>query len=1034
MSPPRQDVSSRRMTRNSNPDKLPPGLVNGRPPMAAAVDMQAIAPIESTSGPDGGGEGDDSASVTTSSIISKRSTNKRQSATNTTASKKTASKKTAKSQSGPKQQSFQQPEPPSSTIASADRTQSLARSATSANSHRPTSLQAHGGIDENSPLGEWEKDGMPSSDEPTSSSSDDPNDEPYLPSQKRGPSGATSASKRRRKAAAPVKATRKSTPHAQADRPDENPIFSFNHSSTRALGAFPALRSLTDNVEAVIRAARAQNHFRTGLQAESHQRLKASIEALPNPPQRHVLALLLNRYTSFCETQEADVPAFPLSVSSSSASNVGEISLMHLHAFPVLDDQPAKVAIFLARATDTPFGERLRRRFPQPSTYPLPIAGRDDQGSLLGLSEGSRVDLALIRCWLQAFCYAQGAIAPVWGPALPPFDFSLASIARDAAIIDIVATFQQLEGWTPSLHRTKLTAMGNGSSQIALQTSQATAGSVDSVMRPPSQDIEAAEARTAQRASAMTPLSQAISEHNARAAKRGSTANVRPRDAGTSMMSLFPQLATGNHVPIFEMTHRPQNSPVGMAQSLPDHSWTPPSSIAARPWPLSNYGAHPLPIEPEMPIKHQASNFAAQVGSTTPSLSANLTQPEPHLRSATAASSLSDFQQMSSETAQVRNTPHLFDELRTEHHEMGSTPRSSQSDASNDAAPNARGSVRQAGTPHARWQNLPRPPRVGMLLSDQIGDERRNKYIGPETLHQSDVTHNANIVPFSFSPFMMPPPPSPSPMSEFARRGSMVQSTPYWAPSSTPMSHHQVSHSITTASLPYGTGTQADVDNSSRRSARPSAPTLIALPADVRPVGWFVEVGTMRTIQIGCPQVTPSNPSSYSGGMMPPSGSHAPTPNYQASSYFSTPVARPFAIRQRESEPRPTAGPAGEIATNTHAKHVYTSENETNQLPRPSPTLGSARLEQHRSSLHAGLESSTDLGGTFLLDDVATAATCLPRTDHGNSNLISATPINDAEPRTSLNPASPSNARPVDSPIYRESPLSLKEVSRAHST
>ncbi|KDE08110.1 hypothetical protein MVLG_01592 [Microbotryum lychnidis-dioicae p1A1 Lamole] len=1021
MTPQTQKGSTRRMTRNSNPDDVPRRvLVDDSAPKAAtaaAVDRQASAPaVESTpSGgrDEGGGDGDDGAASTMKASL-KKSSNKRKTALNTVTSKKAAArKKSAKIQGTAEQAQAQAPAqagPSSTTMQYTDQSLPLATSTTSANTHRATSLQAIDEVDANARARACEQNEMPSSDSELTSS-DDSNDEPYLPSRKRGPSGATWAFKRRRKPAGPIKTNQKS----HVERTESKSVISrFDHSSTRALGNFPALQSLTDNVEAVLHNARTRTHSGRKLQSESHQRLKASIEVLPDPPQRAVLALLLNRYTSFCETQEVNLPAFPLS--------------------------PAKVAIFLARATDTSFGESLRRRLPQPFTYPLPIAGGDDQGSFLGPSEGSRVDVALMRCWLQAFSYAQGAIAPVWAPVLSPLDPSLASIERDPAITDIVATFHEPEARESSSYRVKPTAVGSRRSGGTRKTSQVATVPVDLAKRR--QDLQAAGAKTAQRTSAMKSLSKAISEHNARAARRGSMSIQRPCDATSLMPCIVPHPATGHDASTVEMSHRTQNIPIGIGPPLswPHGTRTPSSSNAPPPWPLSTYGSippPPLPIGPETFIRHYAYNTTpTQPGSTYPIPLTRSNSYEPHLRSASTAFSLSDFQSMAGEAVQPASTPHLSERLRSEQNGMHSTSAGSQFDFQHEAADTVRALIHQGDPSQARGQRWSRPPRIGMLQSGPKGYEVGAQDLGPGILQHFNGKDEMSLGAVSSSPSMMPPPASTS-LSASARRDSLVQSTPQRSSSSTATVLQEGLFVSPTIPVSHGNGSQFEMGSSMRWDALPSAPTLIALAADVRPVGWFIEADTMRTIQIGAP---PTTTSSHSSAIIPRGVINVQGPSTLGNPYFSMPVARSPRVRPNEApesavvEPQPIAGLSGEIAMGAHANDSQNMDGTLDRISRPSSTAGSAPPEQHRSSSHAGLGVAAGLEGTFLLGTSATPSTSFAQNGQNSSKLISATPLNKYEPHTHLNPVSPSNARPTDSPIYRESPLSLKEVSRAHST
>lgn len=75
-----------------------------------------------------------------------------------------------------------------------------------------------------------------------------------------------------------------------------------------------------------------------------------------------------------------------------------------------------KVALFLARAPATALSTLLLSVFPQPTTYPLPIAGIADPN--LTPEEGSRVSRELVRFWVEALAYAQRATINIWAPIL----------------------------------------------------------------------------------------------------------------------------------------------------------------------------------------------------------------------------------------------------------------------------------------------------------------------------------------------------------------------------------------------------------------------------------------------------------------------------------------------------------------------------------------------------------------------------------------------------------------------------------------
>ena len=81
---------------------------------------------------------------------------------------------------------------------------------------------------------------------------------------------------------------------------------------------------------------------------------------------------------------------------------------------PVFPLTGAKLAPFLARCTSTPLGSILLATYPQPAAYPLPVADCLDPN--LTADEGNRLTRELVKCWVDAFSYAQMATFDIWTP------------------------------------------------------------------------------------------------------------------------------------------------------------------------------------------------------------------------------------------------------------------------------------------------------------------------------------------------------------------------------------------------------------------------------------------------------------------------------------------------------------------------------------------------------------------------------------------------------------------------------------------
>ncbi|GAA5820400.1 hypothetical protein JCM3770_002429 [Rhodotorula araucariae] len=135
------------------------------------------------------------------------------------------------------------------------------------------------------------------------------------------------------------------------------------------------------------------------LQVRSEEAIESAAEALQTGAQQTTLCLVMNRYTAFCGDERVDIPVFPLTC--------------------------AKIALFLARCTATPIASLLLSVFPQPETYPLPVADCLDPN--LTADEGNRLTRELAKCWIDALAYAQMATLDIWAPVLQPVQVASSS-------------------------------------------------------------------------------------------------------------------------------------------------------------------------------------------------------------------------------------------------------------------------------------------------------------------------------------------------------------------------------------------------------------------------------------------------------------------------------------------------------------------------------------------------------------------------------------------------------------------------------
>ncbi|GAA5921131.1 hypothetical protein JCM1841_002431 [Sporobolomyces salmonicolor] len=152
------------------------------------------------------------------------------------------------------------------------------------------------------------------------------------------------------------------------------------------------LAILFERKDEVLQAARLEATRDASLQLRSEEAIQTAIECLPTGSQQTALCLAMNRYSAFCALPSVDLPSFPIT--------------------------PNKVSLFLSRCTDTPVGDSFLLAFPQPVSFPLPLANSDDPA--LTQDEGDRVTQELVRCWIEALGYAQMASSEVWEPLLAP--------------------------------------------------------------------------------------------------------------------------------------------------------------------------------------------------------------------------------------------------------------------------------------------------------------------------------------------------------------------------------------------------------------------------------------------------------------------------------------------------------------------------------------------------------------------------------------------------------------------------------------
>ncbi|KAM0790966.1 hypothetical protein ACM66B_004270 [Microbotryomycetes sp. NB124-2] len=192
---------------------------------------------------------------------------------------------------------------------------------------------------------------------------------------------------------------------------------------------FPVLDDLVANLDGLVLLARVQATRANFASRDGHRIAKAAYAEPSRPAGLHVqvgrqrlscstsdFALTAlrpcSRFNAFCSSEHVDIPVYPITI--------------------------AKVAIFLARATDTAAGKFLRARYPQPGEFPLPVARTvlDSPQVPLNPGEGSKVSDSLMRCWIDALAYAQSCTHHLWTDICTPDELKTVS---DAPILTEIA-------------------------------------------------------------------------------------------------------------------------------------------------------------------------------------------------------------------------------------------------------------------------------------------------------------------------------------------------------------------------------------------------------------------------------------------------------------------------------------------------------------------------------------------------------------------------------------------------------------------
>ncbi|GAA5984528.1 hypothetical protein JCM10908_003385 [Rhodotorula pacifica] len=271
-------------------------------------------------------------------------------------------------------------------------------------------------------------------------------------------------------------------PTARTAAPHSRPVSVFTGVSRLTSdfrpGAMPSVMDLYERRQQVLQDARLEATRDPTLQRRSEEQIETAIHALDGGGQQTGLCLAMNRYSAFCALASVDVPPFPITA--------------------------AKVALFLARSPSTALSTLLLSVFPQPATYPLPLAGIADP--TLTDEEGSRVSRELVRFWVEALAYAQRATVDIWAPVLGSASSmqhdalsqpmmsqvhpSLQSLQDDVAIREIYGAVETSESIMRSEEQARQARQGQNAAVIEPQ--QATKGKTKwtkggkSVAPPPS--------------------------------------------------------------------------------------------------------------------------------------------------------------------------------------------------------------------------------------------------------------------------------------------------------------------------------------------------------------------------------------------------------------------------------------------------------------------------------------------------------------------------------------------------------------------
>ncbi|BGO94963.1 hypothetical protein NBRC10512_003863 [Rhodotorula toruloides] len=154
--------------------------------------------------------------------------------------------------------------------------------------------------------------------------------------------------------------------------------------------SMPSVMELYERREEVLQHARLEATRDAQLQIRSEDLIATALESLETGSQQTALSLAMNRYSSFCAHPAVDIPPFPIT--------------------------PTKISLFLSRVPTGTLPLLLLSVFPQPDVYPIPVAGVLDPN--LTPDESTRVTQELVRCWVDAFSFAQMATRDIWEPVL----------------------------------------------------------------------------------------------------------------------------------------------------------------------------------------------------------------------------------------------------------------------------------------------------------------------------------------------------------------------------------------------------------------------------------------------------------------------------------------------------------------------------------------------------------------------------------------------------------------------------------------